>query len=115
VVASVLPSSALEALRLKLHEMPEPPARPRLRTDDWRGAAAVFSLVFLSTFPVVLPFIVVPNIRLAARISDVIAIAMLFFAGHSYGRYAGHQAWGWGLSMVIIGGLMVGLTIGLGG
>jgi hypothetical protein len=115
VVASLLPSSALEALRLKLRELPEPPAHPRLRADDWRGAAAVFSLVFLSTFPVVLPFIVVPNIKLAARISDVIALAMLFLAGHSYGRYAGHQAWGWGLSMVIIGGLMVGLTVGLGG
>ena len=111
VVASVLPPSALEALRLKLHELPEPPARPRLQKEDWRGAIAVF----LSTFPVVLPFLVIPRIRLAARVSDVIAIAMLFFAGHAYGKYAGHHAWGWGLSMVVLGGLMVGLTIGLGG
>jgi VIT1/CCC1 family predicted Fe2+/Mn2+ transporter len=115
VVASVLPPSALEALRLKLHELPELPPRPRLRSEDWRGAIAVFSLVFLSTLPVVLPFLVIPRISVAARVSDVIAISMLFLAGHAYGRYAGHRAWGWGLSMVVIGGLMVGLTIGLGG
>jgi VIT1/CCC1 family predicted Fe2+/Mn2+ transporter len=62
-----------------------------------------------------MPFLLIPRIRLAARASDVIAITMLFLAGHAYGKYAGHQAWGWGLSMVMIGGLMVALTIGLGG
>jgi hypothetical protein len=115
VVASVLPLPALDALREKLYEMPEPPERAPLKRQDWRGAAGVLSLVFLSTFPIVLPFIVIPRIRLASRVSDVIAITMLFFAGYSYGRYAGHTAWRWGLSMVIIGALMVSLTIGLGG
>jgi hypothetical protein len=115
VVASVLPPLALDAMRQKLDELPEPPARPRLRKEDWRGAAGIFSLVFLSTFPVVLPFIVIPKIRVASRVSDVIAIGILFLAGHAYGRYAGHSAWGWGLSMVLIGSVMVALTIGLGG
>jgi VIT family len=115
VVASVLPSSALEALRINLRNMPEPAPYPRLNQQDWRGALGVFSLVFLSTFPIILPFLVIPRIRLALHVSDAIAITMLFFAGYSYGRYAGHGAWGWGLSMVVIGGLMVGLTIGLGG
>jgi hypothetical protein len=115
VIASVLPPAALNAMRQKLHELPDPPAHPRLRQEDWRGAAGIFSLVFLSTFPVVLPFIVISRVRVAARVSDVIAIAILFLAGHAYGRYAGHSAWGWGLSMVAIGSVMVGLTIGLGG
>ena len=115
VVALVLPPSALDAMRKRLSELPEPPARPRLKKEDWRGAAGVFSLVFLSTFPIVLPFMVIPKIRVASHVSDVIAIAMLFFAGYAYGRYAGHRAWGWGLSMVAIGAVMVGLTIGLGG
>lgn len=115
VVAQVLPPQALDAMRQKLHELPEPPARPRLKKEDWRGAAGVFSLVFLSTFPIILPFLLTSHIRLASRISDLIAIAILFYAGHAYGRYAGHSAWGWGLSMVAIGSAMVGLTIGLGG
>jgi hypothetical protein len=115
VVASVLPPPALDALREKLYAMPKPLAHSPVNKHDWRGAVGVFSLVFLSTFPIVLPFIVIPRIRLASRVSDVIAIAMLFFAGYSYGRYAGHRAWRWGLSMVLIGSVMVSLTIGLGG
>jgi len=115
VVASVLPRPALDALRLKLNAMPEPPAHPRLTRDDWRGALGVFSLVFLSTFPIVLPFIILPEIKLAARVSDAIALGMLFFSGFSYGRYAGHSPWKWGLSMVLVGALMVGLTVKLGG
>ena len=39
-------------------QLPEPPARARLSKDDWLGAIGVFLIVFLSTFPVVIPFIV---------------------------------------------------------
>ena len=115
VVNLVLPESAFDGMRIKMRDLPEPPPRPRLRKEDWQGAVGIFLLVFFSTFPIVLPFIVVPTIRMASHISDAIAITMLFLSGYSYGRYAGHSAWGWGLSMVLIGGVMVGLTIALGG
>ena len=116
VVASVFPQAALDALRLRLNQLPEPPSHPHLTRDDWRGGVGVFLLVFLSTFPIVIPFIVLPQrIHLAAHISDAIALAMLFLSGYAYGRYAGHSPWGWGISMVVIGGVMVGLTIALGG
>jgi len=115
VVAALLPPPAIDSLREKLFRLDEPPARPHIRKGDWLGAAGVFLLVFLSTFPVILPFLLIPGIRLAARISDLVAITMLFFSGHAYGRYAGHSAWGWGLAMVAIGAVMVGLTISLGG
>ena len=42
----------------RLKQLPEPPARARLQRDDWLGALGVFLLVFLSTFPVVIPFLV---------------------------------------------------------
>jgi hypothetical protein len=115
VVATLLPRPALDSLREKLFALAEPPARPRIRKEDWLGAAGVFLLVFLSTFPVILPFLLVSHIRVASRVSDLVAITMLFFSGHAYGRYAGHSAWGWGLAMVAIGAVMVGLTISLGG
>jgi hypothetical protein len=115
VVALVMPPTALDIMREKLNSMPEPPPHPRLKPEDWRGAFSVFSLVFVSTFPIILPFILLTHIRLAARISDAIALVILFFSGYSYGRYAGHSSWGWGISMVVIGCIMVGLTIGLGG
>ena len=115
VVLKALPAGALDGMREKLRVTAEVSARPRLTADDWRGAVGVLLLVFLSTFPVVLPFILVSDIKLASRISDLVAITMLFLAGHSYGRYAGHTPWGWGISMVALGAVMVGLTTALGG
>ena len=115
VVVSVLPPPALDAMRENLQRMPEAPARPRLKAEDWRGALAIFLLVFLSTFPLVVPFILIPRIRMASRVSDLVGLVMLFFAGRSYGKYAGHSEHGWGVAMVVLGGVMVGLTIALGG
>ena len=115
VVVSVLPATALEDMRQRLNHTPEPPDGARLSRDDWRGAIGVFFLVFLSTFPVVIPFLFIHRVRLALHLSDVIAITMLFLTGYAYGRYAGNHPWRWALSMVLVGGAMVGLTIGLGG
>ena len=115
VVVSVLPAPALDAMRENLQAMPDLPPRPRLTPDDWRGAVSIFFLVFLSTLPLVLPFLLTSRVRLAARISDLVGLVMLFFAGRSYGKYAGHSQRGWGLAMVLLGGVMVGLTVALGG
>src|SRR2546423_6211587 len=56
VVAGVLQPAELEAMHQRLQQLPEPPAKARLGQDDWLGALGVFLLVFLSTFPVVIPF-----------------------------------------------------------
>src|SRR6186997_1810726 len=61
VLASVLDRAALEQMRERLVALPAAPARARLRADDWRGAAAVFLLVSLSTLPVVMPFVFIPD------------------------------------------------------
>jgi VIT1/CCC1 family predicted Fe2+/Mn2+ transporter len=114
-LASVLPETELEVMRQKLARLPEPPAHPRLAKDDWLAAAGVFLLVFLSTFPVVVPFIFVREPRLALRVSNAVAIAMLFMAGCAFGRYSGFRPWKVGLGMVVIGIAMVGITIMLGG
>ena len=72
-------------------------------------------LVFLSTFPVVIPFLFASDAKLALRISNGIAILMLFITGYAFGRYAGHSPWLTGVAMVIVGSVLVGITIGLGG
>ncbi len=115
VVASILLPAELEVMRLKLNRLPEPPVRARLHRDDWRGAIGVLLLVFLSTLPVVIPFIFIREARLALRISNVVAVVMLFLAGYGYGRYAGGRPWQTGLAMVAIGVVCVGITIVLGG
>ena len=53
--------------------------------------------------------------RLALRVSNGIAIVMLFFAGYTLARYAGRRAWLTGMAMVLIGTVLVGITIALGG
>jgi hypothetical protein len=123
VIASALPSvvarsldpAALEQVRRALVELPAPPARARLRGDDWRGAMAVFLLVFLSTLPVVVPFMLIPDATRALRVSNAIAVAMLFIAGVSYGRHASQSPWLVGFGMVLLGCVLVALTIALGG
>jgi VIT1/CCC1 family predicted Fe2+/Mn2+ transporter len=105
----------LEAVHQRLKQLPEPPDHARLTRDDWRGGVGVFLLVFLSTFPVVIPFIVMHSAVPALRVSNAIAIAMLFVAGHAYGRTAGRHPWVLGLAMVLLGGVLSALTIALGG
>jgi VIT1/CCC1 family predicted Fe2+/Mn2+ transporter len=52
---------------------------------------------------------------LALRLSNAVAIAMLFVCGYAFGRCAGFRPWSTGLSMVAIGAALVGVAIALGG
>jgi hypothetical protein len=115
VIASVLEPGDLDRMRRRLVDLAEPPARARLSAADGWGALAVFLLVFLSTFPVTVPFMVMRNASSALRTSNGIAIAMLFIAGVAYGRVVGRTPWIFGISMVALGSILVALTIALGG
>jgi len=114
-IASVVEPAELDAMRARLMQLPEPPARAHMTRDDWRGAAGVFLLVFLSTFPVVIPFVVMRSAMPALRVSNAIAVAMLFMTGYTYGRLIGHRPVGMGISMVVLGSALVGITMALGG
>lgn len=114
-VASILKPAELETIRVRLKDLPEPPERVCLGTQDWLGAVAVFALVFLSTFPVVVPFICMSNIQVALRASNGIAVLMLFLMGRAFGRSAGFHPWGTGAAMVLLGILLVAITMALGG
>jgi hypothetical protein len=114
-VASVIEPAEFDAMRARLAQLPEPPARARMTGEDWRGAAGVFLLVFLSTFPVVIPFIVMRSAMPAMRVSNAIAVAMLFMTGYTYGRLIGHRPILTGISMVALGSALVGITMALGG
>ena len=114
-VSAVLNPSEVEELRDRLSRHPDPPARPLLNRKDLAGAIAVFLLVFLSTLPIALPFLVISQPGLAIRTSNAIAIAMLFWMGWTLGRHTGRSGWGAGLAMVCLGLVLVAITIALGG
>jgi VIT1/CCC1 family predicted Fe2+/Mn2+ transporter len=115
IVASILEPAELETMRQRLIQLPEPPRRAGWDKSDWLGALGVFLLVFLATFPVVIPFIFMRNVAPAMRVSNAIAVALLFLTGFVFGRITGRRPWAVGLSMVVVGLILVGMTIALGG
>lgn len=113
-VSGVLVPSEVETLRQRLLQQPEP-AQALLNRRDVIGAVGVFLLVFLSTLPIVIPFLVVTQAGVAMRASNAIAIAMLFGTGWALGAHAGRPGWRAGLAMVGLGLVLVAITIALGG
>jgi len=115
LVVSVMRPEEIDSIRQRLASLPSPPRRASLSGEDWRGALGVFLLVFVSTFPIVIPFIVMHETRPAMRVSNAVAIVLLYLAGRSAGRYAGFRGWTTGLAMVGIGIVLVAITMALGG
>jgi hypothetical protein len=115
LVASVIQPDEFAAIHERLKQLPDPPPRAGFAKDDWLGALGVFLLVFLSTFPVVIPFLVMHNAVPALRVSNLVAIVMLFVTGFAYGRMTGWHAWIMGVSMVVLGAALSLLTMALGG
>ena len=115
VVASILQPAELESMHQRLKQLPEPPERAHLRKDDWLASLWVFLLVVVSLFPLTIPFIFMHNAALALRISNTIAIAMLFGLGYAHGRCTLRNPWVRGIAMVILGFALVALTKAFGG
>jgi VIT1/CCC1 family predicted Fe2+/Mn2+ transporter len=114
-VSAVLTPSEVESLHQRLRQQPNPPAGRILNRRDLLGALGVFLLVFLSTLPIVIPFLLIPQAGVAMRASNAIAILMLFGVGWSVGTHAGQSGWRTGLVMVVLGIVLVAVTIALGG
>jgi hypothetical protein len=115
ILAPMLTNDDLERMRAGLIQMNDLPPSPSLTREDWTGALAVFLLVFLSTFPIVIPFLVFRNVNLALRMSNLVALVMLFVLGSWLARHGGHHPFRTGLSMMLLGVVLVAITIALGG
>jgi VIT1/CCC1 family predicted Fe2+/Mn2+ transporter len=114
-VVSILSPADLDSIGGKLRQLPEPPARVRLHRDDYLGALAVLILVFLSTLPMIFPFLIFQETVRALRISNGIAIVLLFIMGYRLGKYAGNRPLVTGFGMMGIGVGLVAITMALGG
>lgn len=111
-----LGSDGLERVRQWLVAQPaQHGPSTRMTGRDLRGALGVFLLVFLSTFPVVLPFVFIDDPGVAKRLSSAVAIAMMFVCGYAWGRYAGPNPWRTGGIMVLLGVAIEVVIIALGG
>jgi hypothetical protein len=92
-----------------------PPAPNPVRREDLMGGLAAGWLVFACSLPAVLPFVVIPDPRLALRVSNVILLGLLFYVGYRWARYTLAQPWLSGLVFLLIGTLLVAIAIPLGG
>ena len=115
IVSEVLAPAELERVRASLAGLPEPARKVKLGRTDWLGAFGVFLLVFLATFPVVLPFFFLGEVHAAVRLSNGVAIALIFWASWKLARHSGLRPFRTGAAMVGIGAALVGIAIALGG
>jgi len=113
-MARSLGEDGLELLRQRLTAAPPTPST-RLRARDYGDAVVVFLLVVLSTFPLVIPFMVIDDTARALLWSRLVAVATLFLAGGLLARYSGGNVLLNGLAMAALGALLMAAIMALGG
>lgn len=92
-----------------------PLGRARVERADLLAAIAGFCLVFFSTIPAAVPFLLFAELHLALRVSNLLLLVLLFVVGWRWAAYTGGSRIGWGLAMLMIGILLVVVAIVLGG
>jgi VIT1/CCC1 family predicted Fe2+/Mn2+ transporter len=115
VVAAGLGDDALERLRQRLSAMELPSKFSHLTGRDFGDAVVVFFLVVLSTFPLVVPFMLTDDTARALLWSRLTALGMLFLAGATLARYSGGNALLNGIVMATVGALLMAAIMALGG
>jgi hypothetical protein len=114
-IAETLKPDDLEGIRKGLLKVPIPKRKMGVRSSDIFTAAGICVYVFISTFPVVIPFAYMHDDRRALRTSNGVAVVMMFICGWILGRYAGGRPWITGVAMSLIGIILVLIAIILGG
>ncbi|HZN96896.1 MAG TPA: hypothetical protein VFB61_04130 [Gemmatimonadales bacterium] len=115
VIAATLTPAEIESIGDRLSRLPDFSDRTQLTLRDFRTATGVFLLVFLATFPVALPFLFIDQAHLALRISNGVALVMLFLGGYFLGRHGMRHPWASGFVTMAVGAVLVWATIALGG
>lgn len=105
----------LEDLRQRMLKVSAQAAPGRITGRDVGDSIIVFFLVVLSTFPLVVPFMLIDDTARALLWSRLVALGMLFIAGATLARYSSGNVLLNGLSMSAIGALLMAAIMALGG
>jgi VIT1/CCC1 family predicted Fe2+/Mn2+ transporter len=114
-LAAVIRPEELGTLSQAVTRLPEPPKKAPITWKDIKAAGAIFLLVFLSTFPPAIPFIFIDDYAVAIRVSNAVAMLLLFLTGYKLGKSSGYNPLVMGLVFGLTGAVLVALTIALGG
>lgn len=115
LISEIMTNDEIDRLNEKLKQLPEVSIKNSLNLKDFMIAGQIFLLVFLSTLPVALPFLLMKDVAAAMRLSNLIALILLFLAGYSLAKYSGLKPFATAFAYVAIGVFLVVLTIFLGG
>ena len=91
------------------------PLRQGVTKDDVLGGIASFLISFIIVLPPLMPFILNLPLDYGIRLSNVIAVAMLFIVGYVSGGLGGMNRIRWALTITVLGVVIVLVTILLGG
>jgi hypothetical protein len=91
------------------------PKRQGVTKDDVLGGIASLLISFIIVLPPLMPFILNLPLDYGIRLSNVIAVAMLFIVGYVSGGLGGMNRVRWALTITILGVIIVFVTILLGG
>jgi len=91
------------------------PERTLVKKEDICGAIVIFWLVFLSTIPAVVPFLVFRDRFVALRVSNLLLLTMLFLVGYRWARVTHSNPWIVGSILLLAGLVMVAIAMALGG
>jgi hypothetical protein len=115
LLASLMKDDELDRLGERIRQLPEPEKSNLLTLHDLKSGLTIFMLVFLCTLPVALPFAFIEELSTAMRVSNGVALLLLFVGGFRLARYAGFRPMLTALAYTLIGVLLVALTMALGG
>ena len=114
-VAAALTAEEVDGITARIRGLPPVKERGLPRGEDFREGGMAGLLVLLATLPVTVPFLLIDEVEPALRVSNAVAVVMLFVCGYSLGRAGGLRPWVIGGMMVLLGSVLVGIIMALGG
>lgn len=112
---SALRDEEADAVLARVRSVPRPRRGRVVGLDDLKAAILIFTLVVATTLPPSVPFFFIDELHRAMRVSNAIALVMLFIIGAQLGRYMGRSPWPMAFAMCSIGAVLVIVTIVFGG
>lgn len=88
---------------------------PRMHREDILGGIAVALLILAMTLPIIVPFLLFSDPAIAVRLSNTIALGLLFWLGCWWGRTVGANPYRIAVGVTCVGLILVLFTIALGG
>ncbi len=115
LISDLMEDDEIDRMGDKFRDLPDLNVKKALVVKNMLIAGQIFLIVFLITLPVALPFLFIKEVALAMRVSNGIAIILLFAGGFALARYSGLRPVLTGLAYTIIGIILVAMTMVLGG